>query len=144
MEPLSIAASIVGLLTATAKISKTLKNFIGCVKNAPQLAEHVLVEVSNINASLTQVQNFLNSTNSRSQSRKQLVMMEQVVVILSTCVMAFSELESILESLSLEEPTKKLWARVAWTRQESSLKLLLKRLRWSKISLTLVLTTLTW
>jgi len=42
------------------------------------------------------------------------------------------------------EPTSAEMGRVAWARQESSLTALLERLQWSKVSLTLILTTLTW
>jgi len=143
MDPLSVAASVVGLLVATAKASQVLTAFIHNVKNAPTLAEHVLLEVSSISASLAQVQGYLTGTKSGSQARTRLLMVDQIVVTLTTCVMTFSELESILMSLNVNQPQQKR-ARVAWARQESSLTALLERLKWSKVSLNLILTTLTW
>jgi len=143
MDPLSVAASVVGLLVATAKASQVLTTFIFSVKNAPSLAEHVLLEVSSMSASLAQVQGFLTGSKSGSQVRTRLIMVDQIVITLTACVMNFSELESILTSLNLNQPQQK-WARVAWARQESSLTALLERLKWSKVWLTLILTTLTW
>jgi len=113
MDPLSVAASVVGLLVATAKASQVLTAFIHNVKNAPTLAEHVLLEVSSISASLAQVQGYLTGTKSGSQARTRLLMVDQIVVTLTTCVMTFSELESILMSLNVNQPQQKR-ARVAW------------------------------
>ena len=104
MDPLSVAASVVGLLVATAKASQVLTTFIHSVKNAPTLAEHVLLEVSSISASLAQVQGYLTGAKSGSQARTKLIMVDQIVVTLTTCVMTFSELESILMSLRLNQP----------------------------------------
>lgn len=143
MDPLSVAASVVGLLLATAQASQVLTAFIRSVKNAPKLAEHVLLEVSSISASLAQVQGFLTGAKSGSQARTRLIMVDQIIVTLTTSVMTLSELDSILTSLGLNQPQQK-WARVAWARQESSLAALLERLKWSKVSLSLILTTLTW
>ena len=143
MDPLSVAASVVGLLVATANASQMLTTLIHSVKNAPTLAEHVLLEVSSISASLVQVQGYLTGAKPGSQARTRLVMVDQIVATLTTCVMTFSKLEAILTSLNLNQPQQK-WARVAWARQESSLTALLERLKRSKVSLTLNLTTLTW
>ena len=143
MDPLSVAASVVGLPVATANASQMLTTFIHSVKNAPTLAKHVLFEVSSISASLAQVQGYLTGAKPGSQARTRLVMVNQIVVTLTTCVLTFSKLEAILTSLNLNQPQQK-WARVAWARQESSLTALLERLKWSKVSLTLILTTLAW
>lgn len=142
MELLSIGASVVGLLIATAQVSKLLTKFIHSGKNAPSLAKHVLREVSDIDAVITQLRGFLDGSRSGSQSRKKLVMMDQVLVTLTTCVMTFSELQSILESLDLDQPTQ-AGSRIGLVWEESSIKESLERLQWSKASLNLMLTTLT-
>ena len=59
MDPLSDAASVAGLLEAAATVTTILKTIIGTVKDAPQLAKNVLVEVSDITACLGQLQTFL-------------------------------------------------------------------------------------
>ena len=48
MDPMSAAASIIGLLRAAAKVSKVLLKFIGNVKGAPKLAENVLMEMISV------------------------------------------------------------------------------------------------
>ena len=143
MEPLSIAASVAGLLGATAKVSTTLTTFIRGTVDAPKLANGVLQEVSDISACLGQLQAFLVGTRVGSRSRTALIMVEQVVAILTACVMTFSELEEILESLKDRMPTG-VGSRIAWMKKEPALAKLCLRLNSSKQSLNLMLTTLTW
>ena len=143
MEPLSVAASVVGLLAATAKVSKSLTTFINGTKKAPKLAADVLIQVSDINTALAQLQTFIENANSANPSRKRMLMLDQVVITLAHSVMVFSDLESTINSLDVEN-TKHTWARVAWARQENRIITLLERLQWSKTSLNLMLSTLTW
>lgn len=102
MEPLSIGVSVVGILTAAAQVSKLLTTLVHSGKNAPSLAKSVLREVSDIDAVLTQLRGFLDGSGTGSQPRKELVMMDQVVVTLahasiSTSIRSSSvfEIESI-------------------------------------------------
>lgn len=146
MDPISaisVAASVVGLVGATVKVSTLLNDFIRDVKDVPVVAHGVLQEVADIAACLTQLQAFLDGTRVGTRSRTALIMVEQVVVTLTACVMTFSELEEILKNLSCDVPTQ-MTGRIAWMRKESVLKRLCQRLNSSKISLNLMLTTLTW
>ncbi|KAL8816684.1 MAG: hypothetical protein Q9191_008288, partial [Dirinaria sp. TL-2023a] len=117
MDPLSVAASVVGLLGATAKVSSVLTTFVRGTKDAPKLANDVLQEVSDISACLAQLQAFLLGTRAGSRSRTALIMVEQVVVTLTACVMTFSELEETVESLNDGTPTR-LGSRIAWMKKE--------------------------
>ena len=143
MDPLSVAASVVGLVGVTAKVLTVLTNFIRETRNAPNLVNSILQEVSDISACLAQLQAFLLGTRVGSRSRTTLLIVEQVVVTLTETVMTFSELESILESLHDHTPSR-ITSRIAWTRKESVLARLCLRLNSSKQSLNLMLTTLTW
>ena len=143
MDPLSIAASVVGLLGAAAKVSSILSSFIHGTNDAPKLATGVLREVSDISACLTQLQAFLLGTRVGSRSRTALIMVEQVVVSLTTCVMTFSELEEVLSVLR-NRSSSQLSGRIAWMRKEPALNKVCGRLHSSKTSLNLMLTTLTW
>ena len=131
MDPLSIAASVVGLLGAAAKVSEVLATFIRSTKDAPKLANSVLQEVSDISACLTQLQAFLLGTRVGIRSRTALIMVEQVVVTLTACVMNFSELEETLEPLKDLAP-KQIGSRIAWVRKEPALTKLCLRLNSSK------------
>lgn len=143
MDPISAAASMIALVGAAAKVSECLFKFIRSVKEAPKLASTVLQEVSDISACLSQLQSFLTGTKAASRSHEDLLMIEQIVVALSNCMLIFSELEEIVESL---KPTDPMQADrlVQWVLKERIIKTLFTRLQASKISLNLMMTTLTW
>ena len=143
MDPLSIAASVVGLLGATVKVTTVLDTFFRDLKDVPNVARRILQEASDIGTCLAQLQAFLIGSRVGSRSRTALIMVEQVVVVLTSCVMIFSELEATLESLGDDTP-KQFGKRIAWFRKESKLETLCQRLNSSKTSLNLLLTTLTW
>ena len=143
MDPISAAASVVGLLGAAAKVSEVLYKFIRNVKEAPTLARNVLIEVSDISACLNQLQLYLQGTLSTSTSHEQLLMVEQLVVTLSNCVLVFSELEEMVDSLKPAEPMQ-AWRLAQWLLKEQAISALLVRMQQSKLSLSVMLTTLTW
>ncbi|KAM0799849.1 hypothetical protein BDR22DRAFT_283020 [Usnea florida] len=142
MDPISAAASVIGLLGAAAKVSEVLFKFIRNVKEAPKLARNVLMEVSDVSACLTQLQRYLQGTLSTSTSQEQLLMVEQLVVTLSTCVLVFSELEETVDSLKPVEPMQP-WRLAQWLLKEQAISALMVRMQQSKLSLSLMLTTLT-
>ena len=143
MDPISVAASIVGLLTAAAKVSSILKSVITSVKAAPKLARNVLAEVTDISVCLDQLQSFLERAETEIESQEYLILVNQVVVLLSDCVLLFSELERTLDPLKLEEPWQAHRA-VKWMRREKDITAILIRLQASKASLSLIMTTLNW
>ena len=143
MDPLSVAASVVGVLGAAAKVSEVLTTFIRGAKGAPALANGVLQEVSDIRVCLTQLQSFLLGTRVGARSRTALIMVEQVVVTLTSCVLTFSELEEALEPLKDRTP-EQIGSRFAWMWKEHTLGRLCLRLNSNRQSLNLMLTILTW
>jgi len=144
MDPLSAAASIVGLLGAAATITTILKAIVATVKHTPQLVANLLIEVSDIASCLGQLQAFLSGAVAISRSRKSLLMVDQIAVTLTNCVLIFSELEETIEKLKLNPPILPATIRLRFTSKEAAITKLLTRLHASKLSLTLMLTTLTW
>ena len=143
MDPISASASVIGLLGAAAKVSEVLFKFIRSVKEAPKLAQYVLIEISDVSACLNQLQRYLQGTLSTSTSQEQLLMVEQLVVTLSNCVLVFSELEETVDSLKPVEPMQP-WRLAQWLLKEQAISALMARMQQSKLSLSLMLTTLTW
>ena len=143
MDPVSAAASIVGLLGAAAKVSELLVKFIASVKEAPKLARNVLIEVSDTAACLNQLQRYIHGALSTSISQEQLLMTESLIVALSNCMLIFSELEEMVDSLKPAEPMQS-WKMVQWHFKEQTISALMTRMQQSKLSLSLMLTTLTW
>ena len=145
MDGISVAASILGLVGAAAKITLCLNALVTSVKMAPKLAQGVLLEVSDVSICLSQLQRLLLEMETRSRPQEHLIMIEQLVIVLSNCVSIFSELEEILESLDLTSSTPISKIKIArWLHRQQSISTLLIRLQASKQSLTLIVTTLNW
>ncbi|MCJ1479668.1 hypothetical protein MMC13_008354 [Lambiella insularis] len=142
MDPLSISASITGLIAAAVQVSALLKHLVSNAKGASASAQSVLAEVSDIGLCLNQLQGFLLGSHEVCGSRTSLIMIDQVIVVLTNCVSIFSELEQTIEMLKTEQPTKVI-DKVKWARKETVISKILGRLQASKASLNLMLTTLT-
>ncbi|KAI1349788.1 Rho GTPase activation protein [Xylaria sp. FL0043] len=141
-DPLSVSASIVGLITAGAKISQILAQVVRKAQHAPRELQNVQAEVTSIQAILGQLRNFLLGTQRASRSRTSLIMVDQVIASLATCVTTFSELDSFAKVLEFVSD----WAvldRLRWVAVESKIKEVLARLESHKTSLNLMLTILT-
>ena len=143
MDPISAAASIVGLIGAADTVMESLIKFIRSIRGAPKLAQTVLLEVSDVRAALTQLQRYLMGSKANARAHGDLLMIDQVIVTLYSCVKTFSELEEISESL---KPAYSIQpGRMAqWVFKEEKIRRLLSRLQHSKISLNLMMATMTW
>ena len=145
MDGISVAASILGLVGAAAKVTLYLNALVTDVKMAPKLAQSVLLEVSDVSICLSQLQRLLLGMERGPKSRERLIMIEQLVVVLSNSVSIFSELEEILESLDLRTGARITTMTITrWLRRQHSISTLLMRLQASKQTLTLIVTTLNW
>ncbi|KAL5597162.1 hypothetical protein FOBRF1_010955 [Fusarium oxysporum] len=141
-DPLSIAASVVGLLTAAAQVSKIIANVIQKARHAPEECGRIKTEVDDIRNVLVTLQLFIIGPQPRqdSRSRTSLIMVEQVVATLAACVATFSELDTF--ATALENETSFL-DRMRWASKDKEIHAILVRLESHKSSLTLMLTILT-
>ena len=136
-DPLSVAAGVVGIVTAAAQISSLLIKFTISTIAAPQQAKIVLTEVSDIGVILSQLQLFLLGLDLPDRSRSSLLKVEKVVTVVSSCVLTFSELEKLLDNLKTDNLD--ILDCLKWARKESALTGLIQRLQNHKTSLSLVL-----
>ena len=143
MDPISITASFVGILSTAAKLCSLLTTFMSGVNSAPKAAERVLKEVFQITTYLTQLQEYLLTPRVGSRSRKALIMVQEVQVALANTVIIFSELEEMVVLVRSDKPMGPL-TRIRWALRENALDKILHRLQRAKTSLNLILTTLTW
>ena len=142
-DPLSVAASVVGLLTAAAQISQTLYNVTKRMKRAPKEIKDARTEVDDIRNVLSQLQLFVMGAAKASSSRTSLILVEQVVATLAATVTTFSALDVFVETLDSDENLG-LMDRVRWLMKEKDLKELISKLQLHKSSMSLMLTILTW
>ncbi|KAI4189159.1 MAG: hypothetical protein L6R41_001658 [Letrouitia leprolyta] len=139
-DPLSIAAGTIGILTAATNVSSFLISFIKKSKNAPQSAKVVLTEVNDISGTLSLLQAFLLGKEHPDLKRTQLLQVNQIVTVMSGCVLTFSELEESLNGLKTDDMGFLDCAH--WAKSEKVIETLIQRLQNHKASLSLVLNVL--
>lgn len=139
-DPLSIAAGVVGILTAAAQISTLLIQFTQSSRDASVQARHVLTEVNDISGILSHLQTFLIGQEYVESSRTSMLRVDHIVAIVSGCVMTFSELEKVLDGLK----TADLGAidSIRWARKDTEIMTIIQRLQNHKASLSLMLNIL--
>ena len=140
MDPLSVSASIIGVLAAAAKVSSVLITFAQNTKAVPRLAQTVLADITGLSTVLSHLQTYLLGNTTPSKSRASLILVEQVIVTLTECVITFSELEDVLGT----SKDMGVLDRIKWAMKESKISDIQRRLQSDKSSLTLMLTILQW
>ena len=143
MDPLSVSASIIGILGAAAKVSSVLITFVKNTKAAPKIAQTVLADVNGLSTVLSHLQTYLLGIASPTRSRAWLILVEQVLVTLAECVTTFSELEAVLGTSKHNTEMDSLDC-IKWARIESKVADIQEKLQSNKYSLTLMLTILQW
>ena len=142
MDPLSVIASITGILTAAYKISSAASALISSWKDAPSSLHSIVSEMAALSACLAQLRPFLSRRQIAPKSRMTAISVEQIVIIASSCVLAVSELQETLDSLEPEKPLSKK-VKIRWSSYEKKINMLRSRVQASASSLNLVLTVLT-
>ncbi|KAI0965487.1 Pleckstrin homology domain-containing protein [Xylaria arbuscula] len=160
MDPLSVTAAVVGLLTAAHEIIKLLQPYVSAAQETPPIAAHVRDEAESTRTVLVGLQAIVHGLAGKNTRRGALIGIDQIVVILTGGVLLFAELEGAVRdfvaapalphtegdpgplALSTARYRLPLRARLQWARGEKSLGSLLTRLQGFKVSITAVLTLL--
>ncbi|KAI8412427.1 hypothetical protein FOFC_05684 [Fusarium oxysporum] len=140
-DPLSVAASIAGLISITVEAVKFLSPYVSAAKETPQVAAHVYSEVQSTQVILMGLQSLTKNFGSVKFQHAALIGVNQVVAILTDGVLLYSELHKELQSLRAKDGAEKvpLRGRLQWVWKESTFVTLLNRLQSFKSSMTLVL-----
>ena len=142
-EPISVIASITGLLAVTAKVAALAKEYIQKERNTPSSMSNVLQEMSDLSMCLTQLQPFIQGTRTLPRPQRAAISCDQLVVIMSSSVVNLAKLEEIMDTFQTSQPLS-VSNRVRWTRRETEVTELLTRIRASRSSLNLMLTIFNW
>jgi hypothetical protein len=143
MDPLSVAASVSGLLCAGVKISSFLFSVVSNVRDAPSLAQSLLWEMTDITAALGRLQAYVDGRTQARSERGALILLEHVLATLTGCVTTYSDLQAIVNKLNVD-PNMGTFDKIRWSREESKIAVIVQRLQNHKSSLTLMLTILQW
>lgn len=142
MDPLSVSASVTGLIMAGSQIASLIQRLY----DAPSIALAVETETSHFVVVLSQLQPFLTGqrTTIAHPSRTSLVEVQQIQIILTGSVLTLSELQAAVGAICHGSTSISLRDRIKWVMAESNIAQLIQRVRDHKSSLTLLLTLLTW
>ncbi|CAL8581603.1 hypothetical protein XPA_007292 [Xanthoria parietina] len=142
MEAISIAASVVGILSITAKLATGLTELIERGKNVPGSIHSLVSELNDMRGCLAQLQPLLQDTQRSAPSRTAMLSLNQILTINTSCVLTLSELEKFVDSFKKRQSLSNL-DRLRWLRNESRIERMLLRIRASRSSLNLILVILT-
>ena len=141
MDPISLIASITGLLSVTAKVAALAREYIQKERNAPGSMSTVLQEMSDLRICLTHLQPFIQGTRTFPRPQRAAVFRDQLIVITSAFVFDLAKLEKIMDVFQTNQPLS-VSSRVRWTQRESEVIKLLKRIRASRSSLNMIFSIL--
>jgi len=149
MDPLSVTASVVGLLAAGTKVAGLLQSVRSSYQGSQSLATTALQEIKHLTAIFNQIQRYIEGQAAISRDRADLIQLNDLVAILTDCVMTYSELASILEGLNIGREsnvgeTFRTRDRLKLVREEQSIQSLIQRLQNQKGSLQLILQLIEW
>jgi hypothetical protein len=117
MDPLSVTASVVGLLGAARQIASILYKVQSGLKDG---------------------------IDSAPRRRISMIQVDQLVATLSDAVLTFSELEALVHPLATVSLNPSLVERMKWVWKEDTIGNIMLRLDRHKASLTLMLTIVHW
>ena len=140
-------ASVTGLLAVIAKVTTTVNGFAKKMGNAPESIHNLVNEISDLSVCLVQLQPFVRGTQSPPRSRAAAISVEQVVAIITSCVLSMSKLENIIDTLQSRHPLTaldKFAVGISWAKREAEINHLMLRIRASGRSLNLILTIFNW
>jgi len=146
-DPLSIAASVVGLVSVARKISAALTGFVLGVADVPESARAALAAVDAMRLTLASVRQLMTKLSEMPRQRKEMIHVTHLVVLFRQAILSLSELEAIIcpanASASVGETTG-TWDAVKWLLQEKRVTAAVQRLDSHRTSLSAVLNILQW
>jgi hypothetical protein len=145
MDPLSVTASIVGILAAAGKIYELLHTVASSAKEAPQVVTALMFEVDDVRSAFASLQSLLVDLSSAPPRRTAMVQVDRLIVTLTETVLTFSELETVVAPLAVPQGQKfPLRTRLKWTRVEGDCARMVEKLQRHKLSVSLMLNIFQW
>ena len=141
-DPLSVAASIAGLLSLAGQIYTVVDSFISTVQDVPSFAIHIRSKVDSFRNSLNALHRALESPIVRT-NRAALIPADSIILACTNATLLFSEIEAIVLPIAKCNGPK-IWYTSQWIRKKEKLEAFISRLQWQKLTLVLQLNILNW
>lgn len=127
MDPLSVATSVVSLITATSTVTSALIAIKSSLSDAPQSMQRALFQVTELRYVLLAMDRFINGIAIPRDGRLGMIEVDQLVLTSTQAVLTLSKLEVLIEPLSTGIKVKIL-DRVKWSWKEDSILKILQRI----------------
>lgn len=111
MDPLSLAASVAGLVSLTLSVAKTTTDYVSSVKHAAEESLQLAEELSALKSALDALNRFLTS---RGTELKPFSSTSALVSTTSSCHESLKTLQATLERFMEASQGKKWYRRLAW------------------------------
>ena len=135
-DPLSIVATVAGLLGTATNIYSVLSDFISSAVDAPNSARFMLAAVEEMKSALESVKQLIDTASSLPSKRKAMIQLDHLTITFSHCILTLSELESLV---CFKDG---FMHRLKWAWEEKKVLRLLSYLESQKASLLLMVTVL--
>ena len=151
-DPLSIAASVAGLISLSGQIISVLYTFAASATEARKSVTRILSEIKTMNAIFGQVQDFMWGVVDEppDNSTLSMISLDHLVTTLTGCVLVYSKLEKHfsemagLAGLANISGLVVVWEKIKWAQKEPDILALLGELERHKSSLDLMLSIIQW
>jgi cell division control protein 24 len=140
MDPLSVAASVVGLLSAAGQVY-TLLEQISSAQQCPVTIQDARTEVKQAELALRSMQRYLQRLDLLNPQRAALIQVDELRVTLADAMLSFADFESLLQLLS---GLTRIHVMITWSRYSKRIEEHLAKVQRYKSSLILMLGILQW
>lgn len=141
-DPLSVAASIIGIIAAAGKVAEILKPLVSSVKDTSKTARDIYAEVNSSRTILSALQKLFDDLNKTPRRRRELIQIDQLIATLTDGTLIFSELEPLVVQLGTSN--ERLRKRIQWAFKRDQLDAFVSRMERFKTSISVMLSILQW
>ncbi|KAN0106677.1 hypothetical protein V8E51_009553 [Hyaloscypha variabilis] len=142
MDPLSVSASVAGLLTAAQQISSLVGNVHSSRRNGSKEINDIEDSLKTLRSVLLQLQVLLLGQVTVDRKRASMILVDEIIATLAACVMTFSDIHGCLKSIESDEQLDFLDS-IRWARKKEEMSGFLRSLEAHKSSLSLIINILT-
>jgi hypothetical protein len=144
-DPLSIAASVTGLLAVAGQISSILYELVSSAAHASQSVRQAFASVEEMKLVLESVKQLLDNGLSKvSDQRKRMINVSNLLVVFRQSIISLSEMEALVVPAIGPDGRLLKWNLLKWTIEKDDFAQCLRRVESHKASLTAMLSILHW
>ncbi|KAE9373078.1 hypothetical protein N431DRAFT_482208 [Stipitochalara longipes BDJ] len=142
MDPLSVSASVAGLLTAAQQIYSLVGNVVAGRRKGSKEISDIKSSLKTLQSILLQLQVLLLGQTAVDRKRASMILVDEIIATLAACVMTFSDIHGCLKSIETDDQLD-LLDSIRWATKTKEMTGYLQALEAQKTSLSLIVNILT-